>query len=200
MSDSNGSFAKADAPNQPATNAPTNALPSHGKRNLLLAGAGALACGVGAFGGYWWLHGRSAHAGGDASKLLTASFEALDGSQTPLSQWRGKTLIVNFWATWCAPCREEMPDFVKAQTEYAGKGLQFVGVAIDRKQPVEKFVKELAINYPIVIGDVAWLDALKTMGNPQGVLPFTIVFSPSSDVMLRRVGKLKYSEITSIIA
>lgn len=169
------------------------------KRNFLIAtSAGALACGAGVWGGYWWLHGRSANAG-DAAKLLDASFESLDGTPTPIAKWNGKTLIVNFWATWCAPCREEMPDFVKAQTEFGGKGLQFVGVAIDRKPAVEKFAKELAINYPILLGDVAWLDALKTMGNPQGVLPFTVVFSPKSEVMLRRVGKLKYSEIATII-
>lgn len=173
---------------------------NHGRRNLLLASAGLLACAAGALGGYWRLQAGSSTNAEDASKLLAASFEGLDGTPTPITTWRGKTLIVNFWATWCAPCREEMPDFVKAQSVYASKGLQFVGVAIDRKAVVERFVKELAINYPIVIGDVAWLEALKTMGNPQGVLPFTIVFSPSGDVMLKRVGKLKYSEISAIIS
>ena len=78
--------------------------------------------------------------------------------------------------------------------------LQFVGIAIDRRAPVEKFAKELAINYPILIGDVAWLETVKTMGNPQGVLPFSLVISPNSEVMLRRVGKLKYSEIAAIFA
>ena len=93
-----------------------------------------------------------------------------------------------------------MPEFVKAQSEFSAKGLQFVGVAIDRRAPVEKFAKELTINYPVLLGDVAWLEALKTMGNPQGVLPFTMVMSPTSEVMLRRVGKLKYSEIAAIFA
>jgi thiol-disulfide isomerase/thioredoxin len=177
----------------------STAAPSGSKRNFLIAAsAGVVACGAGAWGGYWWFNGRSANTG-DAAKLLNASFESLDATSTPIAKWRGKTLVVNFWATWCAPCRDEMPDFVKAQTEFGSKGLQFVGVAIDRKPAVEKFAKELAINYPILIGDVAWLDTLKTMGNPQGVLPFTIVFSPTSEVMLRRVGKLKYSEIATIV-
>lgn len=171
---------------------------SAGRRLLLLGLGGLAACAAGAFGGHWWLT-RGA-VPGDEGKLLAASFEALDGKTQPLSAWRGKTLVVNFWATWCGPCREEMPEFVKAQTEFAAKGLQFVGIAIDRRAPVERFAKELAINYPVLLGDVAWLEAVKTMGNPQGVLPFTLVISPNSKVMLRRVGKLKYAEIAAIFA
>lgn len=181
----------------PLSNDGPSSEPASGRRALLLASAGLLACGAGAVGGYWWLN-RGLSNAGEASKLLSANFEGLDGTQTPMSTWRGKTLIVNFWATWCGPCREEMPDFVKGQTEFGAKGLQFVGVAIDRKPAVEKFVKELGINYPILLGDVAWLEALKTMGNPQGVLPFSVVFSPKNEVMLQRVGKLKYSEIAAI--
>ncbi len=179
-------------------NSPTP--PVERRRALLLGAAGGLACVGGALAGYAWLNRTGGASGGEPDRLLAASFESIDGAVVPLSRWAGKTLVVNFWATWCGPCREEMPDFVKAQTEFANKGLQFVGVAIDRKPAVERFVKELGINYPIVLGDVAWLESLKTMGNPQGVLPFTVVFSPNRAVLLRRVGKLKYSEIVSIIS
>jgi thiol-disulfide isomerase/thioredoxin len=168
------------------------------RRGLLLGTAGVAACGAGALGGYWWLNRGVIE--GDEAKLLAASFESLDGSTLPVSTWRGKTLIVNFWATWCGPCREEMPEFVQAQREYAAKGLQFVGIAIDRRPAVERFAKELGVNYPVLLADPAWLDAVKTMGNPQGVLPFTLVFSPQNTVMMRRVGKLKYDEIRAIMA
>ncbi len=170
------------------------------RQTFALAGAGALACGAGALGGFWWLNRGTTSNAGEMNKLLAASFTTLDDKPTGISAWRGKTLLVNFWATWCAPCREEMPDFVKAQTAYQGKGLQIIGLAVDKKEPVARFAKELNINYPILLADVAWLETLKTMGNPQGVLPFSVVFSPDNDVMLTRVGKLKYSEITSIMS
>ena len=175
------------------------ALPaSSGKRSLMLGAAGVAACAAGAFGGRWWY--TRGNVPGEEAKLMAASFESLDGSTVPMKTWQGKTMVINFWATWCGPCREEMPEFVKAQSEFAGKGLQFVGIAVDRREPVVRFAKELAINYPILLADAAWLDAVKTMGNPQGVLPFTMVISPRNEVMLRRVGKLKYGEIAAMFA
>ena len=131
--------------------------------------------------------------------LENLRYPDLNGQPRQLAQWRGKVVVLNFWATWCNPCREEMPDFVTAQQDFGGKGLQFVGIAVDRREPVERFVKEIGVNYPVLLADVAWLDELKTMGNPQSVLPFSLAVSPAGEVLLRRVGRLKYSEIASMI-
>jgi thiol-disulfide isomerase/thioredoxin len=175
------------------------ATASQSRRNILLAGAGVVACAAGALGGYAWLQ-RGAAPKSAATKLLEAQFIGLDEQKTALNQWRGKTLLVNFWATWCGPCREEMPDFVRAQNEFGAKGLQIVGLAVDRKEPVQRFMRELGVNYPVLMADVAWLDEVKTMGNPQGVLPYSVVFATNGEVMLNRVGKIKFSEIATMMS
>jgi thiol-disulfide isomerase/thioredoxin len=81
--------------------------------------------------------------GRDAAALLGVALPDADGQAQSLGQWKGKVLVVNFWATWCVPCREEMPHFVKAQRELGGRGLQFVGIAIDQPDKVQAFAKEL---------------------------------------------------------
>ncbi|MCX8097594.1 MAG: TlpA family protein disulfide reductase [Casimicrobiaceae bacterium] len=168
------------------------------RRVLLIAFSGLGALGVGALAGWGWLY-RGALAGAE-EVLLSARFEDLSGQSVALSSWRGKTRLINFWATWCAPCREEMPDFVQAQQRFADRGLQVIGIAIDRKPAVERFVREIGVNYPILLGDPAWLDRVKTMGNPLGVLPFSLVIGPDDAVLLRRVGKLSLREIERIFA
>ena len=83
----------------------------------------------------------------DAAALLSLSLPDTSGRQQSLAQWRGKVVVVNFWATWCVPCREEMPEFVKIQHELGPRGLQFVGIAIDQAEKVEQFARELDLNF-----------------------------------------------------
>jgi thiol-disulfide isomerase/thioredoxin len=100
----------------------------------------------------------------------------LDGRTRHLAEWRGQVVVLNFWATWCPPCREEMPEFVRLQEELGGRGLRFVGIAIDEPDAVRDFLKETPVNYPILIGDEqapAWADSL---GNRLSALPFSVVF------------------------
>ena len=85
--------------------------------------------------------------------------------QQSLAQWRGKVIVVNFWATWCEPCRKEMPEFVVAQREFGPRGLQFVGIAVDQRDKVAQFAKELDLNYPALIGGYDAVDLSKTLGN-----------------------------------
>ena len=135
----------------------------------------------------------------DAAALLSLSLPDTSGRQQSLAQWRGKVVVVNFWATWCAPCREEMPEFVKIQRELGPKGLQFVGIAIDQAEKVEQFANELDLNYPALIGGYAAVELSKTLGNPLSALPFTIVISRKGTVARTQLGAVDPTKLRSMI-
>ena len=109
------------------------------------------------------------------SALLQLALPDVDGREQRLDQWKGKVLVVNFWATWCEPCREEMPEFVKAQAALGSKGLQFVGIGIDQPSKIRQFGQDLKINYPSLVGGYGALDLSETLGNKIKALPFTLI-------------------------
>lgn len=88
--------------------------------------------------------------------------------------WPDRLLVVNFWATWCGPCRKEMPDLMELRERYAGQ-IEVVGIAIDRPDAVIQFTQELGISYPILIGDGGTMAIMRDYGNPAGALPFTLL-------------------------
>ncbi len=100
----------------------------------------------------------------------------LDGGSHRLAEWQGKVLVLNFWATWCPPCREEMPEFVALQKELGDRGLQFVGVAIDDPALVRGYLEKHPVNYPVLVGDAAVPDWADSLGNELSALPFSVVF------------------------
>lgn len=158
---------------------------------LALAGLVALGAGL-------YLGARTTHAE-DASALLALSLPDVSGTPQSLAQWRGKVVVVNFWATWCAPCREEMPEFVKAQEEFGARGLQLVGIAVDDADKVSKFVKDIGLNYPALIGGYSAIDLSKSVGNRLAALPFTVVIDRQGNVAHTQLGQLKPDQLRSIL-
>ncbi len=124
------------------------------------------------------------------SGLWQLNFPDSQGHEQPLSQWRGQVVVLNFWASWCAPCREEIPDFVALRTQYRSKGVEFVGIAIDNPANVTQFLQRLPVNYPILIGEGAAHTLARQLGNASGALPYTIVFDRDGRVALRHLGRL----------
>lgn len=167
----------------------------------LLLGALAVVCAAAGFVFYQW------RAGGDSptnpaatgQMLMAAHWVGLDGKPQPLEQWRGKVLVVNFWATWCAPCREEIPGFVKFQGQYGAQGVQFVGIAIDTAERVAPYVKEIGINYPVLVGGIETMDFARQIGNRAGVLPFTVVMDRSGKVVTTLVGIVRPEKLASLL-
>ena len=166
-----------------------------GRRNALLLGAiGAAAATAGAVVGALFLQSRSG-----AAPLLSARFPDLAGRQRRLLDWQGQVLIVNFWATWCAPCREEMPMFVEARRAYAPKGVEFVGIGIDSEVKVQEFARNYGIGYPLLVADSGAIELMRTLGNRAGALPYTVVLDRSGSVVHRQLGALDRAALDRIL-
>ena len=168
--------------------------------NLLIGLTAAIALVAGLLV-HGWMNGGSSAAPQTAMATLPApaALRDLDGKPHDLAEWRGKVLVVNFWASWCGPCREEMPEFVRLQNELGGKGLQFVGIALDETEAVMDFLKESPVNYPILIGGEgvdAWAESL---GNRYGVLPFSAVFDREGKLAGSHAGSFSKEELLKLV-
>ena len=102
-------------------------------------------------------------------RVLQARVVDLQGASQSLQQWRGRVLVVNYWATWCAPCREEIPLFVRMQERYGERGLLFIGIAIDQPDKVAEFAREFRVNYPLVLGGVDSIEGVLRLKNVTGI-------------------------------
>jgi len=122
-----------------------------------------------------------------------------DGKERRIDEWRGKVVVINFWATWCAPCREEMPEFMKAQREFGSKGLQFVGIAVDQPDKAKQYVAEIELNYPTLVGGFGAMELSKTLGNTLMALPFTVVLDRKGAVAHTQLGVFKPDKLDAIV-
>jgi thiol-disulfide isomerase/thioredoxin len=139
-------------------------------------------------------------ANGAAHRLMLGSLPDLNGKPQTLSQWRGKVLVVNFWATWCAPCREEIPALMKAQRKYVANGVQIVGIALDNASKVRDYAEEMRIDYVLLIGGAETLGVAKDLGNRAGVLPFTLVLDRTGKLVHAQVGALTEASLGAVLA
>ena len=127
--------------------------------------------------------------------LLATPFIDLGGQTQTLAVHAGRVVVLNFWATWCAPCREEMPGFVRLQSRWADRGVQFVGLAYDDPAKVAAFGRELGVNYPLWVGGPEVMDVSRRLGNRLGVLPHTVILSASGEVLETRLGIYRESDL-----
>ncbi|NOT17036.1 MAG: TlpA family protein disulfide reductase [Sulfuriferula sp.] len=154
-------------------------------------------------GGYYFYQSANTASAPTAAISSDAIFASriadLAGVRQPLAQWRGKVLVVNFWATWCPPCRKEIPDFIKLQQQYGAQGLQFIGIALDERANVQSFADEVGINYPILIGDLEAMVLAKNSGNRLGGLPYTVIIDQKGKIIATETGELNTAKLTAII-
>jgi len=168
-----------------------------GRRELLILGGAGLAAGIAGFlAGPALLH-LAGDPGGEA--LRAASFPDLQGRMRRLAEWSGRLLVCNFWATWCAPCREEIPLLLAARTKYAGFGVEIVGIAVDNAAKVREFAGSFKIAYPVLLAGADGLDLMRSLGNKEGGLPYTVVADRQGKPTRRKLGALKPAELDGIL-
>ena len=150
----------------------------------------AVAFGLGGYGASrWWFGPASISAGSVANVGDPApdiALDDLDGRRRALAEWRGRPTLVNFWATWCAPCLREMPLLdARAKTDPA---LAIVGIALDEPEVVRRFVHELGVSYPVLLDTPGTNDASVALGNRRGVLPYTVLLGPDGTILAQEAG------------
>ena len=175
-----------------SSNTPTADNPS---RRLWLYGAAAvLAAGAGAGAAWWKQRPSGAHETLDEG-FWSKKFERPEGGELALQALRGKPILLNFWATWCAPCVEEMPMLDRFFREHAANGVQVVGLAIDQPSAVRKFLQKTAVTYPIGLAGLDGTELIRTLGNTAGGLPFTLALTADGGVAERKMGKLEQADL-----
>lgn len=179
-------------------------------RGVILVAVAALAAGA----GFYAYQQRAAHAppspaatapppAAPARKLVATvpafSLADREGTVRSLADWHGKSLIVNFWATWCAPCRKEIPLLQKLQREHGGDGFQVVGIAVDFRDKVLAYADEMKIDYPLLIGEQEALDAAAAFGIDAVGFPFTIFTDRQGRIVVAHMGELTQPQADLIL-
>lgn len=122
--------------------------------------------------------------------LYAASFTDTQGKVQPVSQWRNQVAIVNFWATWCPPCREEMPELSLLQDKYRASGLVVLGISTDDATKMQQFAREMPVSYPLLAGDFDTLTLASALGDDRDVLPYTLLLRRDGSIAASYYGRL----------
>ncbi len=137
----------------------------------------------------------------DIIGTIRPAFELKDieGKLRNIDEWNGKVLLVNFWATWCPPCKKEMPAFIELHEEYQEQGFEVIGIALDDEESVQDFVDTLGVNYTVMAAEYAGLELSRIYGNRIGALPFSVFVGRDGKIELTRAGELSKEQVEKII-
>jgi peroxiredoxin len=180
---------------------------------LIVVAAAVAGLGAGAGVRYAWIEPTAAPADrGEAvqsaapdrgrvvgSQRPAFSLTDLEGNERAVGEWSGQVMLINFWATWCPPCRKEMPALAALNDALRGRGLRVIGVALDEAQAVRSFADERGIDYPLLIGGRDAYTLLRAFGNARGTLPYTVVVDRSGTIRATHRGALTRSQARELV-
>lgn len=175
----------------PPVGDPTPQAPS--RRWALAAGVGAAAGIAGA--ALAWRHFSLDEP--DLAGLWQQRFVSPDGQAVALAQFKGRPLLVNFWATWCPPCVQELPLLNRYYDQVKGNGWQMLGLAIDQTEPVQRFLARAPLGFPVAMAGAGGVELTRKLGNTAGGLPFTVVFDRAGQIQHRKLGQLQESDLAA---
>jgi thiol-disulfide isomerase/thioredoxin len=149
---------------------------------------------------YWADRASSQPAVAAPERVPAFELTDLSGARRSADEWTSQALIVNFWATWCAPCRKEMPLLQALHQERSGQGLAVIGIAIDEEDPVRSFVGETGVTYPILVGRADAMAVADSFQPGWAGLPMTVIAAPGGHILKVHVGELHPKDLTGIVA
>ncbi|MBL8472338.1 MAG: TlpA family protein disulfide reductase [Rhodocyclaceae bacterium] len=155
---------------------------------------------VAAGAGFYFGAERSAPADrGALTELQQLRLPDAAGKERALAEWRGQLLVVNFWATWCPPCREEMPAFSRLQEKLRGDGVRFVGIAVDEADRVRAFAAAERVSYPLLVANFDVMKLMSGLGNRGQALPYTLVLDKDGEIAASRLGVFPEAELEKLL-
>jgi peroxiredoxin len=143
-----------------------------------------------------------ARQGNEIIGRLRPDFSLIDveGQMRNISEWDGKVVALNFWATWCPPCIKEIPEFVELQHKFEAQGLQFIGIALQRPEEVTEFMEKTGMNYPVLAGEMEVIQIAESYGNDIGALPYTVILNREGQIQFVKRGPLSGADAEAVIS
>lgn len=139
---------------------------------------------------YWYFFQSTQTSTKATETLFAATFPDENGQAHALKQYQGKKLVLNFWATWCEPCREEMPELSSLHEDGKDKNIVVLGIAIDDADAINDFSKETKVSYPLLVADMQGMEIANNLGNDKGVLPYTVIINTDGSVAKTYFGRV----------
>jgi peroxiredoxin len=162
--------------------------------------AGAAVAGLAAGLGWAWQRFRVQPSADDPVRLMRAlTLPDADGRPYALAETAGRTVVLNFWATWCPPCVEEMPELAELHREITASNGMVIGIGIDSPSNVREFASKHQFPYPLLVGGMGGTELSRRFGNASGALPFTVVIAPDDRIAKRILGRVRLGQMRELL-